>query len=97
MGATGPVFVEQLAAKDSIEEVMNTMNTGSHSKAEAHSGSKENHAKLHCLLKSAKLMRPPQEHKTKRRKIADGNAVNGVKTDNDKKPAAKVGAVRFKD
>lgn len=92
MGATGPVHVEQLTAKNSVEEVMVELNTGRRqsktmAKDEANSDPKEKHAKLHTLLKSAKLIRQVANQQMKRK--ADG-------TDLKKKKAAKTG-VRFAD
>lgn len=90
MGATGPVHVEQLTAKDSVEEVMVELNTGRRQSAtadEANSDPKEKHAKLHTLLKSAKLIRQVANQQMKRK--ADGIDLN-------KKKAAKTG-VRFAD
>jgi len=91
MGATGPVHVEQLTARDSVEEVMNELNTGRRQsripKDEEKFDPKEKHAKLHTLLKSAKLIRQVANQQMKRK--ADGIDLN-------KKKAAKAG-VRFAD
>ena len=91
MGATGPVHVQQLTAKDSVEEVMNELNTDRRQSAiakdEAKSDPKEKNAKLHTLLKSAKLIRQGASQQMKRK--ADGIDLN-------KKKAAKTG-VRFAD
>ena len=90
MGATGPVHVEQLTAKDSMEEVMVELNTGRRQSAtadESNSDPKEKHAKLHTLLKSAKLIRQVANQQMKRK--ADGIDLNNKK-------AAKTG-VRFGD
>ena len=91
MGATGPVHVEQLTARDSVEEIMNVLNTARRETAiaeEAKSDPKEKHAKLHTLLKSAKLIRQVANQQQMKRK-ADGIDLN-------KKKAAKTG-VRFVD
>jgi len=90
MGATGPVFVEQLTAKDSVEEVMNRMNDGHLATLDAPTYQKEKHAKLHTLLKSAMFIRPKEEHVEKKRKLA--NSAN-----TDLNHSAKTGGVRFKD
>lgn len=90
MGATGPVCVEQLTAKSSIEEVMNQMNAGIASEADI--DIQDKHAKVHTLLKSAKLLRP-QEHKAKRRKLG-GHQQEDRGTNNHRQPT-KSGGVRF--
>jgi SNF2 family DNA or RNA helicase len=56
MGAKGPVFVEQLTAEDTIEEVMLQMKNKSHNTDET----EEKHAKLHFLLKNCMLVKPKQ-------------------------------------
>jgi len=91
MGALGSVFVEQLTAKNTIEEVMNEMNEAKQidqTTLNAISDPKEKHAKLHKLLKSAKLIRPPKESKAKKRKIMESS--------NDA-AGAKTGRIRFQD
>jgi len=103
MGATGSVFVEQLTAKDSVEEVMNQINAGNQiASGVLSSDQKEKQAKMHLLLKSAKLIRPPQANKMKKRKIVEGDEAK--RTDKEQhnntinlKKAAKPGGVRFKD
>ena len=50
MGATGSVFVEQLTAKDSVEEVMNQINAGNQIASDASSDQKEKQAKMGLLL-----------------------------------------------
>ena len=53
MGALGPVLVEQLTAKDSVEVVLDELNAGQRQmKSETSTDTKEKHAKLHYLLKS---------------------------------------------
>ncbi|KAL7538788.1 hypothetical protein ACHAXR_010846 [Thalassiosira sp. AJA248-18] len=89
MGATGSVFVEQLIAKDSVEEVMNQMKL-EEVVSEALIDVKDKHAKVHTLLKSAKLIRPPHESKAKKRKLKERDQVN-------LNQAAKARGVRFKD
>lgn len=88
MGAMGPVYVEELIAKDSIEEVMNQMVSGRESILVANSN--EKHAKVHLLLKSAKLMRPHQCHK-KKRKISESN----LRTSS--KQSSRLVGVRFQE
>jgi hypothetical protein len=94
MGATGHVHVEELVAKDSIEEVMNQMVASANeecslsppgqqttSEAEAFSDSNENEtkAKIHHLLKSATLIRQKcQGYKTKKRRLDDGQHTTRV-------------------
>ena len=98
MGATGPVFVEELTATDSVEEVMNRMNAGDQITLEAPStDQKEKHAKLHKLLMSAKLIRPKQEPKIKKRKPAENDGVDTINGHQNGvlKKAAKTGGVRF--
>ena len=97
MGALGPVFVEQLTAKNTIEEVMNEMNDAKQTyqtTLDTFSDPEEKHAKLHKLLKSAKLIRPPQEPKVKRRKVmvASTDAAETIT-----EPSANTGRVRFED
>ena len=93
MGALGSVFVEQLTAKDSIEEVMNELNAGSRqATALADTKSTEKHAKLHYLLKSTKLIRPQHETKAKKRK-----ACNGIDDGSTTQLVRTAGGVRFKD
>ena len=92
MGATGSVCVEQLTAKNTIEEVMNEMNNAKQidqSTSDANSNPTEKHAKLHQLLKSAKLIRPLQKSTMKKRKVMED--ASGV---DDK---SKSSGVRFKD
>lgn len=90
MGATGPVSVEQLTAKNSIEEVMNRMNAGINVASEVDIDTKDKHAKVHTLLKSAKLIRL-QEHKAKKSKL-DGHQKH---QEVNRKQSAKSGGVRF--
>jgi hypothetical protein len=78
MGATGPVHVEELVAKQSIEEVMNQMVSGEDANevdTEDLIDSNETRAKVHQLLKSAKLIR---EHPlgNKKRKLTDSEPPN---------------------
>ena len=73
MGATGPVFVDELMAKDSVEEVMIQMNAKNQAPSHAPIDKKEKHAKLHLLLKSANLIRPRNECKTKKRKLPEND------------------------
>ena len=77
MGALGPVFVEQLTAKNSIEEVMDEMNEtnqAAQTRSDDTTDSNEKYTKLHKLLKSAKFIRPPQELKRKKRKVIEPSA-----------------------
>jgi hypothetical protein len=107
MGALGPVFVEQLTAKNTIEEVMNEMNEARPTNPptlDTISDPKERHAKLHKLLKSAKLIRPPQEPKVKKRKamgaatVASGTITEDQHTNSmNSKQSTNAGRVRFKD
>lgn len=97
MGSTGSVFVEQLTAKDSIEEVMNRLNTGHQASNDVMSDPKEKHAKLHTLLKNAKLIRPTQKHKTKKRKLTTSDDAAQEHIGNSAKRASKAGGVSFKD
>eukprot|EP00804_Cyclotella_cryptica_P023714 CCRYP_017271-RB/>CCRYP_017271-RB protein AED:0.03 eAED:0.03 QI:232/1/1/1/0.75/0.77/9/691/1469 len=90
MGATGPVFVEQLVAKNSIEEIMIQMNTMHQRKLDANSYSQDNIAKVHRLLMSAKLIRPLQVQTTKKRKVHECG-------DEQSNHASKTANVRFKD
>lgn len=93
MGALGSVFVEQLTAKDSIEEVMNELNAGSRqATALADTKSTEKHAKLHYLMKSTKLIRPQHETKAKKRK-----ACTGIDDGSTRQLVRTAGGVRFKD
>ncbi|KAL9186138.1 hypothetical protein ACHAXT_005376 [Thalassiosira profunda] len=95
MGATGPVFVEQLTAKGSVEEVMSKMNAGHQVTSDSPTGNKEKLAKLHKLLVSAELIRPPQDDKqVKKRKADDGGGGIDNEHPNGKKRAKK-GGVRF--
>jgi len=102
MGATGPVYVDELMAKDSVEEVMIQMNGNRQAKSQASKDNKEKHAKLHLLLKSAKLIRSQKEHKMRKRKIMENDE---VQTTNDQqkqdtknsKQKIKTAGVRFKD
>lgn len=73
MGATGPVHVEELVAKNSIEEVMNQMVSGEDAKEaeEDHVDFNETRAKIHRLLKSAKLIRAHTSGNTKKRKLPE--------------------------
>jgi SNF2 family DNA or RNA helicase len=92
MGATGSVCVEQLTAKNTIEEVMNEMNNAKQidqSTSDANSNPAEKHAKLHQLLISAKLIRPLQKSTMKKRKVMEDA------TDVDDQ--SKSSGVRFKD
>lgn len=75
MGATGPVHVEELVAKQSIEEVMNQMVSGEDANEVDLIDSNETRAKVHQLLKSAKLIR---EHPIgiKKRKLTDSEPPN---------------------
>lgn len=75
MGATGPVHVEELVAKHSIEEVMNKLVAGEETKLdiEVSTDTNETRAKVHRLLKSAKLIRPHQEQRGEKRKQPGGN------------------------
>jgi SNF2 family DNA or RNA helicase len=54
MGASGPVYVEQLTAKKTIEEVMQQLNEDRQSH---NSDQTEKHAKMHLLLKRCQLVR----------------------------------------
>jgi hypothetical protein len=85
MGATGPVYVEELVAKQSIEEVMNQMVSGEDANEVDTEDLNETRAKVHQLLKSAKLIR---EHPigNKKRKL----------TENEPPNRARVG-VRFQE
>jgi arginine repressor len=76
MGATGPVHVEELVAKHSIEEIMNRMVSGEGTKEveeveEDHVDFNETRAKIHRLLKSVKLIRVHHSDNTKKRKLAE--------------------------
>jgi len=64
MGATGPVYVEELISSDSIEEVMNRMKMASGYEANIGtiSDSIETRVKVHHLLNNAKLIRPCERH-----------------------------------
>ena len=102
MGATGPVFVDELMAKDSVEEVMIQMNASHQVASQAPTDQKEKHAKLHMLLKSAKLIRPQEECRIKKRKLTESDEDKTIKSKQDDnymnlKQAAKTGRVRFKD
>jgi hypothetical protein len=94
MGALGPVFVEQITAKNSIEEVMDEMNKANQAaqtRLDDTSDSNDKYTKLHSLLKSAKFIRPPlQEPKIKKRKVLEPSAFSSSK--NSAQPR-----VRFKD
>ena len=68
MGASGSVFVEQLVAKDTIEEVMQQRNEARQSH---NSDQSEKHAKMHFLLKRSRLVRHPQVQRNRRKRIAD--------------------------
>jgi hypothetical protein len=107
MGALGPVFVEQLTAKNSIEEVMNEINKAkrtSRTRLDATSDSNEKYTTLHRLLKRAKFIRPPLEAMMKKRKVMEPFA-DAVGTITEQQHAnlinstlsAKPGRVRFKD
>ncbi len=96
MGALGPVFVEQLTAQNTIEGVMNEINEAKQidHTTDTISDPAEKHAKLHRLLKSAKLIRPPQEPKVKKRKVV-GASTDAADTITEQ--SANTGRVRFKD
>jgi len=89
MGASGPVYVEQLTAKDTIEEVIQQMNEARQSH---NSDQTEKHAKMHFLLKRSQLVRQPQVQMNARRKR---NAQDCV--DDDDKNSRQPRTVRFKD
>ena len=94
MGALGPVFVEQVTAKNTIEEVMNEMIEAEQidqTTLDAISDPKEKNTKIHKLLKSAKLIRPPQDFKVKKRKVMESF------TDAAGTSTAKTGRIRFQD
>ena len=94
MGALGPVLVEQLTAKDSVEVVLDELNAGQRQmKSETSTDTKEKHAKLHYLLKSAKLIRRPPQ-KAKKRRVMGADATDDADM-NVKQPAKKAGGVRF--
>ena len=102
MGAMGPVFVEELMAKDSVEEVMIQMNEKHGLGLKAPLDKKDKHAKLHLLLKSAKLIRPEKELSIKKRKLLGNGEIqltDGPQNDDDTsiKQKAKAVRVRFKD
>jgi len=102
MGATGPVYVDELTAKDSVEEVMIQMNANRQATSQASKDNKEKHAKLHLLLKSAKLIRPQKVHKIRKRKIMENEEVEMTddKQNQDTKNSKqkiKTAGVRFKD
>ena len=75
MGATGHVHVEELVAKYSIEEVMSKLVAGEEAKLdiEVSSDANETRAKVHRLLKSAKLIRPHQSKASNKRKHPFGS------------------------
>ena len=86
MGALGPVRVEQLTAKDSVEVVLDELNAGQcQMKSETSTDTKEKHAKLHYLLKSAKLIRRPSQ-KAKKRRVMGADATDDADM-NVKQPA----------
>ena len=87
MGATGHVTVEQLVAKDSIEETIVQMN--STELANVETATSENQAKVHRLLKSARLIKPHLEHKKR-----NHNTSTNVNRE-ERRKAAKLGNVRF--
>ena len=89
MGATGPVFVEQLVAKNSIEEEMIQMNARYQRKFDGISDAKDNNAKLHRLLMSAKLIRPLQGQKMNKRKVKE-------RGEEHRNYVSNAGNVRFK-
>uniref|UniRef100_A0A7S2KSK3 Uncharacterized protein n=1 Tax=Skeletonema marinoi TaxID=267567 RepID=A0A7S2KSK3_9STRA len=89
MGASGPVYVEQLTAAASIEEVIQQMNEARQSH---NSDQTEKHAKMHFLLKRSQLVRQPQVQMNARRKR---NAQDCV--DDDDKNSRQPRTVRFKD
>lgn len=99
MGATGSVYVEQLTAKNSVEEVMNQINAGLQVELDTSSNQKEKQAKMHFLLKSAKLMRPQEVHKKRKAMFEESEGLNKEQNTNamDLKQAAKKVSVRFKD
>ena len=89
MGASGPVYVEHLTAKDTIEEVIHQM----HEARQSHNSDQtEKHAKMHFLLKRSHLVRQPQVQMNVRRKR---NAQDSV--GDDDKNTSKRRTVRFKD
>jgi len=89
MGASGPVFVEQLTAKETIEEVMQQMNEARQSH---NSDQTEKHAKMHFLLKRSQLVRQPQVQMNARKKRNAQDCGDG-----DKNAFDQQRTVRFKE
>ncbi len=90
MGASGPVYVEQLTAKDTIEEVIHQMNTARQSH---NSDQTEKHAKMHFLLKRSQLVRQ-QQGRMKAIRKRNAQERNGDDDDNDTRQPR---TVRFKN
>lgn len=87
MGASGPVYVEQLTAKDTIEEVMQQMNEARQSH---NSDQKEKYAKMHFLLKRSQLVRQQVQMNARKKRDAQDCVDDGDKL-------AWQPRVRFKD